>query len=582
MHALCTAIVATGAVGCVNHDYDLAEDIDLTISLGGDNLTLPGSSTDLLYLSKILDLEENSSIKAVENDGQYGLAKGDYVLIQEGNSSPSCFDVPEVSLGHINGSTSTTVLPEFYNVGGAPKVSHPTDMINNTISLSDDDVTLDLVSLESADLDVSMELNVRYTSSDFNGTAYIEEGYTITFDECWTVEVGDEATARFLENVDHHTLRFSRRYGISSGNGLSARVRLTKVDLTGLPEGQGLYAPGRFFIENGVISSGDVSLDIADLPAGSRANISVISEISVSEATLLKVRGIVDPKIDISDTRFSINDIPDFLSEPDNRLDLSNPQITLSITNNSPLAISLSGQLSAYIDGAQTAAIGIGETYGTAPVIARANSTTDIVISRTAVEGAADNIIIPDLATLLHTIPDLIVFHDAGAKAVREVSEYTLGSTYTYDCDYTAVIPLAFGDAMRLHYTHTEDEWDEDLEKYNFNTAIVTADVINTIPLDMTATAIALDTRGDEYPTIDVSVDGTVAAGTIASPSTSRLTITLKSTGKNINGLDGVKLLFDATGNDSFTGVNLNKEQAVRFENIRITLKGGVLVDLNN
>lgn len=582
LHALCIGFAATGVVGCVDHDYDLSEDIDLTIQLGGDNLTLPGSSTDLLYLSKILDLEQGSSIKAVETDGQYGLAKGDYVLIQDGNSTPSLFDVPEVTIGHINGSTSTTVLPEFYNPGGQSTVSNPTDMIHNTIRLSDDNVTRDLVSLEAADVDVKMKLNVRYTSSDFSGTAYVEKGYTITFDKCWTVEVGDEATAQYLESVNPYTLRFKQRYGISRTEGLSARIRLVHVDLTDLPDGQGLYAPGKFLIENQVMSSGNVSLDVADLPAGNRANLTVVSEISVSDARLLKVRGIVDPKIDISETKFDINDIPDFLSDPENRLDLSNPQITLSITNNSPLAISLNGRLTSYTKGNEIAEVGIGESYGTAPVIARANSTTDFIISRGPVAGAADNIVVPELSTLLNTIPDLISFHDAVSKAIPEVSEYTLGSTYTFDCDYTAVIPLAFGDAMQLYYSHIDDDWDEDLEKYNFSTAVVTADVVNTIPLDMAPSAVALDAQGREFSTIDVNVEGTVSAGTIAQPSVTQLTITLKSTGKNIDGLDGVKLLFHATANDSFTGTNLNKEQSVKFENIKITLKGGVLVDLNN
>lgn len=582
LHALCIGLAATGVVGCVDHDYDLSEDIDVTIQLGGDNLTLPGSSTDQLFLSKILDLEQGSSIKAVENDGEYGLAKGDYVLIQDGNSSPSRFEVPEVSLGHINGSTSTSVLPEFYNPDGQSVISNPTDMIHNTIRLSDDNVTRDLVSLESADMDVKMKLNVRYTSSDFTGTAYVEKGYTITFDKCWTVEVGDEATAQYLESVNPYTLRFKQRYGISPDHGLSARVRLVRADLTGLPAGQGLYAPGKFLIENQVVSSGDVSIDVADLPAGSRANITVVSEISVSDARLLKVRGIVDPKINISETKFDINDIPDFLSDPENHLDLSNPQVTLSITNNSPLPITLNGRLTSYSKGNEIAEVGIGESYGTAPVIAHANGTTEIIISRAPVAGAADNIVVPELSTLLNTIPDLISFHDAVSKAVPQVSEFILGSTYTFDCDYTAVIPLAFGDAMQLHYTHIDDNWDEDLEKYNFNTAVVTADVVNTIPLDMTPDAVALDAHGNDYTTIDVDVDGTVSAGTIAQPSVTQLKITLKSTGKNISGLDGVKLLFYATANDSFTGTNLNKDQAVKFENIKITLKGGVLVDLNN
>ena len=581
MQGLGLTLVSLAVAGCVDHDYDLSEDIDLTISLGGDNLTLPGSSTEQIFLSKILNLNEGSSIIAVDADGMYGLAKGDYVLLQDGNSSPSYFDVEEVSIGHINGSKTTTVLPEFYNFGGESTVSSATDFIFNTIRLSDDNVTTDLVSLQSADFDVNMTISVGYVSSDFSGTAHIEKGYEVVFDPCWTVEPGDAATAQILENVNANTLRFKQRYGITSSRGLIARVRMTKADLTKVPEGQGLYAPGKFFIENKIESHGDVSIDIDDLPIGARANISVVTDIEVSDATLLKVRGIVDPKIDISETSFDINAIPDFLSDPNNNLDLSNPQVTLSIVNNSPLSVTLEGLLTSYADGKAIAEVGIGSTYGTAPVVAYANATTDIVISRRPIASAANNIVVPDLSSLLSTVPDRISFHDAKSKAVSEIAEFTLGSTYTFDCDYTAVIPLAFGDAMQLHYSHIEDEWDEDLSDYNFNTAVVTADVINTIPLDMTPSAVPLNVAGEEFTNIDVTVDGSVPAGSVANPTVAQLSITLKSAGSTINGLDGVKLLFDAASNPNFIGTNLNENQSIKFENIKITIKGGVLVDLN-
>ena len=581
LRAMGIAAAAAGAAGCVDHGYDLAEDIDMTVGLGGESLTVPGSSTDVLYLSKILNLKNDSSIKAVEKDGDYGLTAGDYVLIQEGNSTPSHFDVPEVTVGHIDGSTTTTELPEFYSTGTEAAISNPTGTILNTMRLSDDDVNRDLVALESADMDVRLEIDVRLNSDDFRGTAYVEKGYTIAFDKCWTVEVADEATGRFLESADHRTVRFKERCGVAPGRSLKARLRLVRADLTALPAGQGLYAPGKFLIENDVVSGGDISIDSRDMAAGAKAHLTVVSEITVSEARLLKVRGIVDPKIDISETRFEISDIPEFLNDPANNLDMSDPRITVSITNNSPLSITLNGRLSSYSDGNRTASVGIGESYGTAPVTARGNATTDIVISRRPVAGAANNIVVSDLSSLLTTIPDYISFGDAEAKAVREVSEYTLGCTYTYNCDYTAIIPLAFGDRMQLYYTHTEDDWNEDLEKYNFNTAVVTADVVNTIPLDMVPSAKALDANGNEYQSISVSVEGNVTAGSMYSPSTSKLKITLKSSGENIGGLNGVELLFHASANKGFAGTNLNKNQAMKFDNIKITLVGGVLIDLN-
>ena len=394
--------------------------------------------------------------------------------------------------------------------------------------------------------------------------------------------VADAATAQFLESVDNHTLRFKESYGVTPSHKLVAKLKLTHIDFTKVPAGQGLYAPGHFLIDSKLETQGQVSLTIGDLPAGARANLTLVTTTTVSAAKILKVKGIVDPNINIEGASFDINDIPDFLNDPANHLDIENPQIYITITNASPLSIELNGMLSSYNKGSETASIGIGRNYGTAPIIVRGNSTTEFVVCRKAVGGSANDIVVPDLNKLIETIPDRFSFHSATSEAIREVNEYTLGAEYTYNCDYSAVIPLAFGDAMVLHYTHEETDCDSDLDKYNFDTVEVSADVINCVPLDMTPTAVALDHNSNELTTVTVDVDGTVTAGSLTKPSTSKLVITIRSTGKNISGLDGVRLLFDATSNSAFVGENLNDQQTLKFENIRITVKGGVIVDLND
>lgn len=578
---MAVSLIATGATSCVDHDYDLTEDIDLTVQLGGESLTVPTSSTDVITLSQILDLKEDSSIKTIETSGEYGLEKGDYALIQEGNSTPSNFDVPEVTIGTINGNTTTTQLPEFYNVG-VDKITEEAHPSFNAIHLQDDNVTTDLVSIESADLDVDIVFEVGYTSTDFRGTAYIEKGYVATFDPSWTVVISDPATAQYLESVSQNEIRFKDSYPVTPTHPLNAQIKLTKIDFTKVPQGQGLYAPGHFLIDSRLESSGNISLTMSDLPVGQKANLTLVTTTKVSAAKILKVRGVVDPKININTTSFDINDIPDFLSDPENKLDIDNPQIHLTITNSSPLSIELSGKLTSYSKGSETATVGVGAAYGTKPVIVMGNSTTEFVICRKAVTGSANDIEVADINKLISTIPDRISFHDATSKAIPEVAEYNLGTTYTYNCEYKAVIPLAFGESMKLHYTHEEADWDEDLEKYNFNTVEVTADVLNAIPLDMKPSAIALDHNGNELSTVTATVEDIIKAGTPAQPSTTALKITLRSTGKNIKDLDGVRLVFDATSNSAYQGINLNDQQTLKFENIRITVKGGVLVDLND
>ena len=75
------AVLLIVVSSCVDHDYDLGKDIDMTIQVGGEEFTIPSSSTDRLLLSQILNLDESSSIKPVETEGQYGLSVGDYVLV---------------------------------------------------------------------------------------------------------------------------------------------------------------------------------------------------------------------------------------------------------------------------------------------------------------------------------------------------------------------------------------------------------------------------------------------------------------------------------------------------------------------
>ena len=98
----------------------------------------------------------------------------------------------------------------------------------------------------------------------------------------------------------------------------------------------------------------------------------------------------------------------------------------------------------------------------------------------------------------------------------------------------------------------------------------------------MTPSAIALDNNNEELTTVTVAVEGEVKAGTPAQPTTTPLKITVRSTGENIKNLSGIRVVFDATSNSAYRGINLNKEQSLKFNNIRITVKGGVTVDLND
>ena len=88
------SLMAIGAMfgmqGCVDHGYDLSQDIDMTMEFGG-NLTLPPSSVAPYSMKKIMNLPDDGSSSIRPDGALYGLSAGDYVLVQSGSGSSTTF-----------------------------------------------------------------------------------------------------------------------------------------------------------------------------------------------------------------------------------------------------------------------------------------------------------------------------------------------------------------------------------------------------------------------------------------------------------------------------------------------------------
>ncbi|MDE5642747.1 MAG: hypothetical protein K2I56_04580 [Muribaculaceae bacterium] len=551
----------------------------MTVQIGSEGFTLPVSDTEPCTLSQIFDLESTSSIKAVVA-GQYGLAEGDYVLVQSGESDPSTIKVDEVELDELSGTTSVTELDEFRG-SGAGRTTVDANGTPTSISLKDNDVTRELVSLERAEVSVDIDFKIAFRSNNFYGEVIIEPGYKAVFDPSWTLTIQDSRTAEFLRMTDGHTAVFTKEMPVSVASALIGRLHLEEVDFS-KTSGQGLVAPGRFSLECDVNTSGQVSIGADQLAAGQTALVELVTTTTPNNAKILAVTGIVDPKIDIEPTGIEINDIPDCLSEEGNVLDIENPRIAFTVYNSSPVDINLNATLSAVDRNGVSRQTMIGDANGTAPIVIRGGRTTEFVLSRRPLQTAgAENIVVEDLGELISTIPDRFDFDNIVAKALPEVVTMQLGMDYTYDCDYEAVVPLAFGADLRLLYKKDDCGWNEDLYKYNFNQVQVTVDVVSTMPMDLAPSVTALDAAGNEIDDISAVIEGSVAPGTIEQPATSPLKIVLSSTAENLGRLDGIRMEFEGTTDAAHVGKNLNKAQSLEFNNIRIKIIGGVTVDLN-
>ncbi len=563
---------------CIDDGYDL-DDIDLTINVGGD-LGVPTSSTEQYTISDVLDLSSTSSIKATGD--QYGYAKGDYVLVENGDPSYSTVNIDTQDVKNIT-CDPTNVKLSLTSQGTNQDVDQTIEGIHSKVKLSDDNIDKQLLSLTRIDANVKLDMGFKLeASTGFKGSLTLMPGFTLTYPEGWTIDLYDQSMASYCK-VEGRKLIFTAAKKFTTASGLRVPVRVTSFDFTNMPAGEGLYKPGHFLVNGELLTSGPVRVSTGSTAAGTAINLNVKITPTIPAMTITAVTGKIDPKVDIDNSSFEINDIPDFLAEEDNYLDLADPRIVLNVNNGSPVDINLNAVVEAVTKNGGVRQIGIGDAHGTSQVMVKASSQNKIVLSATgnAVEGATV-VKVPGLSELLAKIPDRINIKDVTAK-VPSNKEYTirLGSKFSVVTGYEAVVPLAFGENLRLSYSTDETGWDEDLSKYNFNEVTATMKVENSIPLEMVPEVQALDVFGHVIEDVTATVEGKVEGGSVASPAMSELRVTLRSNADNIGRLDGLHLEFKVTSSPKHVGEALNEAQALRFTEIRLKLKGGITIDAN-
>ena len=210
-----------------------------------------------------------------------------------------------------------------------------------------------------------------------------------------------------------------------------------------------------------------------------------------------------------------------------------------------------------------------------------AYSAKDFYISRRQLESSpsgASNIVIPDLGNLIMDIPERVSIHDIIVTPDEELVMIDAGSIYNASIDYRLTSPLSFGDKLDIMFeqeiTGLGLQFDADVRS-----AVITMDMVNSIPVDFELTAVCLDDNGNELSQTTVELDKTVAAGTHQQPATTPLLLTIKNTYGTFN-VDALKLMMRAKGNPAYSGKSLNRNQGFEIKNIVLTLPDGIGVEI--
>ena len=561
-----------GITACVDDAYDLSKDVDMTITVGGENLSIPGSNTDLITLEKIFDLAPESDVKADAN--------GNYALTMSGEGSESSVNVENVTIegSEIETDPSTTELNFQY----VPDQNAEADVDDYTsFNVNKTDVTEDVVSLDYANVTSMSSLDLT-----FDGSArqlHLSKGFTVTFPEYMTIRC--DGDTRF--QAEGNTITFTEDVPISRGSRLSIPVSVTAIDFKQMPDGEGLVERGHLVIRGDIPVKGQAYLLAEDFLTHQDVQLKLNTEINIDNIELTEVTAVVDPQIDITIDPVMVNELPDFLQDNEVEIDMTDPKIFLYVTNESPVAVNFSADMIPYKDGQVQHTVILGDKpNGTEPIIIPANKT-DYVICLHRLEDAAgieaDQIItVPDLNNLVAKIPDEIRTENIEATAVQTPITLELGRDYNVKTDYNVVAPLQFNDQTRIVYNDQMDDWNSDMEDIDARHAEISLTATNTIPLGMTMTADAIDPDGNVLNDITATVEGGISAGTPDAPTTSTLTIRLESKADGaLKNMDGIAYRVEASVPTEVQGITLNESQSLKLDNVIITVKGGVTVDLN-
>ena len=610
-----TAISPLFFASCVDDSYDLSKDIDMTVTIGG-NLSIPGSNTEEFTLDQIMDLEDHSdnpedSVIRVD-------ANGDYRLLQKESSDPTDVSIDPVDIDNPECEPTTTKL-DFTTVAGTAELEADVENVTMHFTFEKTDVTTDIVSISSAGVEFDANLTLRFDELSQNvDEITLKSGFNIEMRMEGQTEANNMELVLLNNNdyeLDGQTITFKNDQTIRKGETLRVPVRF--LGIQNFPEGQGLYEPGHFLMKTNVIANGTAST--ANVGVGD-VQVNLVNDAEVPSFTLQEVTGVFDPNVNITVDPVTVNDVPDFMDEEGNNLDLKNPYIKLTISNGTPIDVNLTADI-IRVKGEEQISIPIGYKEDYKDLYTESSPEDSIILfagtednptistyylSRVEMPDVIDeanhiyNIPMGDrIYDLIKTIPDEIRLESIEAKALDKEYTVTLGqdgAKYEVKTDYEINAALSFGNDLLIVYKDSVDDWNSDLEDISFKRAVVEMDAINGIPLNFNFEAEPKFINGGELlSNVEVNIlEGNIKPGNkivkkddagniISSTGTateSKIRIELVSKDGNIEYLDGLKFTLNANSKDA-PDVTLNEGMTLQLKNIRIRIEGGVTVDMN-
>lgn len=594
--------------GCVDDNYDLDGDIDMTMGLGSEGLQLKLGSTEKIMLSDILETDENLKTDATSMYYlvESGTTGADFTVgsldayIDNSLLTPEKDIIDYETISSFLGATGTslTVPQGFeYNSGELVVASNTLDFTAENIG---DEVTwIKSITPEEgtkAKLYLYLEQNgTNFGFKDIGNLQIIFPEYlsltdpTVGSVEGNTFTLGDftnvNGSAILLGETTVSGIVFDGESGRVSNNSLT--LEDCGITMTG---NFSIYAMSSFTAQNGC----NVKLHLA-VYLGERGD-------TQSKISIASITGRFNPSIDPTiDNIAVLENLPDFLQDDEVSVAVSNPTLKLNADmTDIPATFNLSADLRSVKAGSTTAQVTLPAS-GKVQVEKNAESTlyfyqdADGPYDPTGVESGATLTQVDGISRLVTTLPDYIAVDMSGDHIALADEDFTIVMDYTYEStlDYDLYVPFSFDSGLKIVYNDSVTGMNEDLQDYEADGITVTATVFNTIPLELTASATPVDVDGNVIPGISITSatvqpatareayasESDITAGGVSTDIELHMTL---SNPADLKKLDSLRLTVGA-GSIQTTGQSgiLSSQQYLQVNNMRLKLTGNIVADFN-
>lgn len=564
-------------VSCVDNKYDLDKDIDMTVNVGGEHLTIPAGSSDTAYLSKIIEVEEGDILQPDATTRVYHLTKKDDINVEPTTVNEVTIDETTTNLSSteiVNATSSSNV-----EVSAPVTTSGDFEAKSNNI----DEALKELGALYAK---TPVDLNLKI---DFTNTGNLS--FTKVKANKLKIVFPDYIVFKAEEGIQGHELILDGQVLSEDGSSYSRTLKVEGYEFSKNPGSGEKPVDGTLTIVGEISMEGDV---VTSGISGS-GTLSLVPTAVLGEMTINFVNGVIQPDIKAETTNIELNDLPDFLKDEETRLDISNPVILLRANNPLATPVEIDAVLTPMKNNAQIEGkkVEIGSGNEKTPVVL-ASGENVIALSRTGectIEGVTSNVKVEDINNLLETIPDDI---EVDLKPVVRYEEYytaELGKPYEMKSSYEVDVPLSFKQGLNIVYNDSIQDLNKDLndlDKVGLKNVKVILSVDNAIPLKLQLKAENVqikDVYGNELSAVKKTIEEDkqyVAESTDGEkPATSELVLNLTSDDTAfLSKIDRICFKITAVTGTT-TGVPLKDTQWLKITSIKLSVPGGVNVDLN-